>query len=128
MIEDYTLLTVRTDESASPNDESADNNNNTKTLANTETNNVSDKESDPEAAIETTGDEGSGDDLQSTPLGCGIFGRYPIASLLIFVAVGTGVGVGLSFWTPDDPNTKKVVLQWLGLVGDLFLRYVSLSL
>lgn len=60
-----------------------------------------------------------------TQLGCGVFGRYPIISLLSFVAIGVAVGVGLSYWQPTDPSSKETTLQWLGLLGDLFLRYVD---
>jgi Na+/H+-dicarboxylate symporter len=35
---------------------------------------------------------------------------------------GIGIGVGLAQWQPDDPNTKKVALKWIGLFGDMFLR------
>lgn len=41
---------------------------------------------------------------------CGPVGKYPIASILVFAACGIGLGVGLSYWTPGDPddaNTKK---------------------
>lgn len=32
--------------------------------------------------------------------------------------------LALSFWEPEDDNmmTKKVVVQWVGLIGDLFIR------
>lgn len=32
------------------------------------------------------------------------------------------MGVGFSFWEPDDPATKSKLLKWLGLIGDLFIR------
>lgn len=41
---------------------------------------------------------------------------------MIFVALGIAVGIGLSKWEPEDQHTKDVVLQWVGLIGDLFLR------
>jgi solute carrier family 1 (high affinity glutamate transporter) protein 2 len=51
-------------------------------------------------------------------------GRYPIISLLLFVFSGIGLGIGISMWNPDgnDSTSKEVTLQWIGLVGDLFLR------
>lgn len=55
-------------------------------------------------------------------MGCGILGRNPILAVMMFAFVGVGVGVGLSFWEPDDMETKDKVLQWIGLVGDLFIR------
>jgi hypothetical protein len=73
------------------------------------------------------------DDEESTTtthvqLGCGILGRYPIISLISFVLTGILLGIGLSYWRPTDEdgqNSKAVALQWIGLVGDMFLRYVS---
>ena len=35
---------------------------------------------------------------------------------------GVALGVGLSVWDPDDVNAKAVTLQWVGLVGDMFIR------
>ena len=54
--------------------------------------------------------------------GCGPMKKYPVLTVIFFAAVGIGIGVGLSFWTPDDPNAKYVTLQWLGLIGDMFIR------
>lgn len=62
-------------------------------------------------------------------MGCGILGRYPIRSLLSFVVTGMLVGIGLSFWIPttdEELASKQVALQWIGLIGDMFLRYVSI--
>lgn len=63
-------------------------------------------------------------DFEEPPVnpGCGILGQYPVLSVLIFAAVGIGSGVGLSYWEPDDPETKDKLLKWLGLIGDLFIR------
>jgi Na+/H+-dicarboxylate symporter len=55
-------------------------------------------------------------------MGCGILGRNPIISVVSFAAVGVGVGIGLSFWEPDDQDTKDILLKWIGLLGDLFIR------
>jgi solute carrier family 1 (neutral amino acid transporter) protein 5 len=54
--------------------------------------------------------------------GCGILGRYPVISVVSFAAIGLGMGLGLSFWEPEDPDTKAKLLKWVGLVGDLFIR------
>ena len=54
--------------------------------------------------------------------GCGVFGKYPLTSLAAFAIVGLGVGIGLSFWTPEDEESKKILITWLGLVGDIFVR------
>lgn len=58
----------------------------------------------------------------SIKTGCGILGRYPIISILSFAVVGICIGVGLAAWDPEDTETKEIVVQWLGLVGDLFIR------
>lgn len=55
-------------------------------------------------------------------MGCGILARYPVLSILGFAAIGIGLGMGLSFWEPSDPDTKDTALDWIGLVGDLFIR------
>ena len=84
-----------------------------------------------------SGDEQDGEvevdkaDQLEISLGCGILGRYPIISLLSFVVLGVCVGVGLSYWRPEteaDEQSKAVALQWIGLVGDLFLRCVAIIL
>jgi len=57
--------------------------------------------------------------------GCGWFGRNPLQALLIFATLGLGVGVGLSFWRPeteDEQWTKDIIVRWLGLLGDIFIR------
>lgn len=54
--------------------------------------------------------------------GCGILGRYPVLSVLLFAGVGLATGIGLSFWEPDDMEKKQKTLKWLGLIGDLFIR------
>jgi Na+/H+-dicarboxylate symporter len=54
--------------------------------------------------------------------GCGILGRYPVISVIFFAALGLGMGLGLSFWEPEDPDTKAKLLKWIGLIGDLFIR------
>jgi Na+/H+-dicarboxylate symporter len=59
---------------------------------------------------------------QDSPSGCGILSRYPVLSVLFFAIIGIGVGVGLSYWEPDNPETKKKTLKWIGLIGDLFIR------
>ena len=59
---------------------------------------------------------------EDSPVGCGVLGKYPVLAVMGFAAIGIGIGVGLSFWEPDDMETKDKVLQWVGLVGDLFIR------
>lgn len=55
-------------------------------------------------------------------VGCGILGKYPVLSVVGFATVGIACGVGLSFWDPEESGIKSVTIQWLGLVGDLFIR------
>jgi hypothetical protein len=92
------------------------------------------------------------EETQHPKTGCGILGRYPIISVVAFVSMtkvillhlpkkfcfpsphdvcilfhlqascGIALGVGLSLWEPDDQNAKDVTLQWVGLVGDMFIR------
>jgi Na+/H+-dicarboxylate symporter len=66
-------------------------------------------------------DEEIAEEVITSP-GCGILARYPVLSVLLFAGVGVAVGVGLSFWEPDDMEKKDKTLKWLGLVGDLFIR------
>ncbi|CAB9518515.1 Putative sodium-dependent excitatory amino acid transporter glt [Seminavis robusta] len=53
---------------------------------------------------------------------CGILGRYPIATLIAFASAGIATGIGLTFWEPEDVETKVNLIKWIGLVGDLFIR------
>lgn len=57
--------------------------------------------------------------------GCGILGRYPVISVLAFAIAGVAVGVGLSTWEPEDPEDKDTTVQWLGLIGDMFIRLLK---
>jgi Na+/H+-dicarboxylate symporter len=60
--------------------------------------------------------------------GCGLLGRYPVISVVSFAAVGLATGVGLSFWVPEDEageTAKDTTLQWIGLIGDLFIRALT---
>jgi len=55
-------------------------------------------------------------------LGFGIMTRYPITSIATCAILGVCVGYGLSQWSPENPQSKKDVVRWVGLVGDMFLR------
>lgn len=59
---------------------------------------------------------------EASPSGCGILGRYPVLAVMGFAFAGVGLGVGLSFWEPDDMEAKDKTLQWLGLIGEMFIR------
>jgi Na+/H+-dicarboxylate symporter len=67
-------------------------------------------------------DDGEEEQVEAPSTGCGILGRYPVLSVLFFAAVGVSIGIGLSFWDPEDPQDKKTALQWIGLIGDMFIR------
>jgi len=53
---------------------------------------------------------------------CGFMKNHQILSLFIFVAIGVAIGVGLSYWQPEDSASKDLAIQWIGLPGDLFIR------
>jgi len=53
---------------------------------------------------------------------CGMMDRHPIAFILTAAAIGIGMGIGLSYWTPDDQQAKETAILWIGLIGDLFIR------
>jgi hypothetical protein len=53
---------------------------------------------------------------------CAFADHYRVFTIVAFAAIGLCVGVGLTYWEPTDADTKKMVIQWIGLVGDLFLR------
>eukprot|EP00560_Eucampia_antarctica_P009259 CAMPEP_0197828274 /NCGR_PEP_ID=MMETSP1437-20131217/4879_1 /TAXON_ID=49252 ORGANISM="Eucampia antarctica, Strain CCMP1452" /NCGR_SAMPLE_ID=MMETSP1437 /ASSEMBLY_ACC=CAM_ASM_001096 /LENGTH=506 /DNA_ID=CAMNT_0043429443 /DNA_START=166 /DNA_END=1686 /DNA_ORIENTATION=+ len=75
----------------------------------------------PDHSIAKIDDEdGSNKSVDYSP-GCGIFGRYPLTSLAVFAILGLSVGIGLSYWETDS-DSKDILIQWLGLLGDLFVR------
>lgn len=53
---------------------------------------------------------------------CRVMDEWPIAFIVVAALIGMGIGIGLSVWEPDDPGVKDVVLLWIGLLGDLFVR------
>lgn len=53
-------------------------------------------------------------------IGCGPLAKYPVLTLL--VAVGLGILVGYFVSEIDDVETKSLCTQWLGLIGELFIR------
>jgi L-cystine uptake protein TcyP (sodium:dicarboxylate symporter family) len=48
-------------------------------------------------------------------------GRHPLLSLIVFAVLGICTGVDLSSWE-DDGDTKGIVIKWLGLLCDRFIR------
>lgn len=67
-------------------------------------------------------DEENEEEIKNIFGGCGPMKDYPVMTVILCAAIGIGAGVGLSFWDPADPNTKAVTLQWIGLIGDMFIR------
>lgn len=65
----------------------------------------------------------------STSVGCGLFSRYPIASVVGSAALGVasiGVGSVSVFGNPKMRAPKPpLFIQWIGLVGDLFIRALN---
>jgi hypothetical protein len=53
---------------------------------------------------------------------CAFTNRYPVFTIVSFAAIGLCIGVGLAYWEPTDSETKQFVIQWVELIGDLFLR------
>lgn len=53
---------------------------------------------------------------------CAIMDAYPVSFVIGSAAIGIGLGIGLSFWNPEDPSGKITAIMWIGLLGDLFIR------
>jgi hypothetical protein len=56
---------------------------------------------------------------------CSFANRHKVVTIVTFAAIGVGIGVGLSNWEPTDPASKDIAIQWIGLIGDLFLRVLK---
>lgn len=76
----------------------------------------------PIPQVEKANEDGDAEESKGRVGCCGIFVSYPITAILVFVLVGVGIGVGLSYWEPENADNKKVLIQWIGLAGDLFIR------
>ena len=53
---------------------------------------------------------------------CGVMDDHFLAFVLGSAAIGMGIGIGLSFWNPEDYSDKATAILWIGLIGDLFIR------
>jgi len=53
---------------------------------------------------------------------CELQEKIPIAFVLGGAVIGIALGIGFTYWNPDDPSTKEVVIMWIGLIGDLFIH------
>jgi hypothetical protein len=54
-------------------------------------------------------------------VGCGFLGKYPVMAVLSFALIGIGAGVGLSFWEPDNTETKDTLLKWVRFLASHFI-------
>ena len=57
--------------------------------------------------------------------GGGPMAHYPLVTVILSAIIGVGIGLGLSFWDDTEDsnnNNKSTAIQWIGLIGDLFIR------
>jgi hypothetical protein len=74
---------------------------------------------DQEQEIGKDGDDGVG---QCGGGLCGFIHRNRVTTILGFAIIGVALGIGLSTWEPENAEAKNITVQWIGLIGDLFLR------
>jgi len=53
---------------------------------------------------------------------CHFYNNHQLGFVIWGAILGIALGVGLSFWQPENPEAKSTALLWIGLLGDLFLR------
>ena len=53
---------------------------------------------------------------------CGVMDKYPVSFVVGSALIGIGLGIGLSFWNPENTHGKTTAILWIGLLGDLFIR------
>ena len=53
---------------------------------------------------------------------CKHYTSHQLGYVILGAVIGIGAGIGLAYWTPEDPQAKETALLWIGLLGDLFLR------
>jgi hypothetical protein len=71
---------------------------------------------------ETRKDEPSSTGHTAPSVGCGFLGKYPVMAVLSFALIGIGSGVGLSFWEPDNTETKDTLLKWVRLASHFIIE------
>ena len=74
-----------------------------------------------EATKEVKDVEKNAHEQPQATVGCGVMGRNPVLSILLFAFLGIARGIGLSYWDPEDDSKVKAI-KWIGLIGDLFIR------
>ena len=53
---------------------------------------------------------------------CNFYSTHQLAFVITGAVTGICLGVGLSFWRPEDTTAKDTAILWIGLLGDLFIR------
>ena len=53
---------------------------------------------------------------------CKHYGDHQLMYVIIGAIIGICLGVGLTYWHPEDPQAKETALMWIGLLGEMFLR------
>jgi Na+/H+-dicarboxylate symporter len=53
---------------------------------------------------------------------CKHYTSHQLGYVILGAVIGIGAGIGLAYWTPEDPQAKETALLWIGLLGELFLR------
>jgi hypothetical protein len=71
-------------------------------------------------------------DAKAKPKGCArlfaTLDKYPTSFVLGGAFIGVCLGIGLAQWvpsTPEDELSKSIAIQWIGLIGVLFLRAIK---
>ncbi|KAL7543231.1 hypothetical protein ACHAWF_007344 [Thalassiosira exigua] len=67
-------------------------------------------------------EQGDGERKRCCSKFCLLLDVWPTTFVCIAALIGTVIGIGLSFWTPDNPSAKETLLLWIGLLGDVFIR------
>ena len=69
--------------------------------------------------------EDGGNEQQTKTCGskfCNFYSTHQLAFVITGAVAGICLGVGLSFWQPEDTTAKDTAILWIGLLGDLFIR------
>lgn len=53
---------------------------------------------------------------------CKFYSDNQLFLVVLCAVLGIALGVGLSYWNPENQDAKKTALLWIGLFGELFLR------
>jgi Na+/H+-dicarboxylate symporter len=53
---------------------------------------------------------------------CNYYGKHQLGFVILGATSGIVLGIGLAYWTPENPDAKETTLLWIGLLGQLFIR------